>query len=61
MPLGVKPQQWWCVIGEALKWCARVPVAIGVVVGAACLSFISIMCVIRVTQFVYRRWLAHPW
>jgi len=61
MALGVKPQQWWAMVGEALKWCARVPVAIGVVVGAGCFSYLAIMSIIRLTQWVYTNWLSDPW
>lgn len=44
-----------------LKFIARIPLAIFVIAGAGCLSWTLFWVLWRLTEYVYRHYLAHSW
>ena len=61
MALGQKPQMIWSAILTATLFLARLPIALMVIAAAGCLGWLGLMFALRVTQFLYDRFLDHPW
>ena len=63
MALGQPPSSgsWTETALAVLRFFARLPLAIAVVVGSVCVSWLAFWLILRVTQLLYSRFLAHRW
>ena len=52
---------WWQIILRVFAWAARIPVACVIVFTAGCLAFLAFLFVFRLTAWIFRSVLAHPW
>ena len=61
MPMGQQQIDVWGLVLKIAKWAARIPLAALVIFSAGCLAFLGFYTVLRSTQWVWFKWLQHPW
>lgn len=61
MALGQIPRANWTQIIEWLRLLARLPIIGLLIVTAAMMSWLGFWFIIRFSQYVYMKYLIHPW
>ncbi len=55
------PQNWWEASLDLFRWACRIPAAFLGVFAICSLVFLGSFFVLRLTAWVFDRWLAHWW
>ena len=61
MAMGEVRSSWWEITLEIAKFVARLPLAIVAIAAGGCVSWLIFWFIFRCTQYVYFRFLNHPW
>ena len=61
MALGQPQTDLRALILKIALWAARIPLAVLAIFIAGCVGFLGYYLVLRVTQYVWVRWLQNPW